>query len=145
MFEIRAAGGAAGVPHGHVLAAFAFDVVADDAGAEEASAGAATGSGDGFHRIVEDVRVAVAGSGGMDVVMVSGRLAALDRFALELVVRVRGGDGVWNLDENLSLAMRAEALLAGVLILDLEDVSVGTFDANSHGQPTFRTTEEKKL
>jgi hypothetical protein len=40
--------------------------------------------------------------------------------------------------------MRTEALLAGVFIFDFEDMSVGTFDANSHDQPTSRTTEDEK-
>src|SRR5262245_27777234 len=52
MFQIRPAGWAAGVPHGHMLAAFAFNVVADNARAQEAAASSATRRGDGFRRIV---------------------------------------------------------------------------------------------
>jgi hypothetical protein len=40
--------------------------------------------------------------------------------------------------------MRTKALLARVLIFDFENMSVGTFDANSHGRPTSRTTEDEK-
>jgi hypothetical protein len=40
--------------------------------------------------------------------------------------------------------MRAEALLASVLVFDLKDVPVRTFNANSHVRPASRTAEEKK-
>ena len=69
-------------------------------------------------------------------------LPALDRLALQNVARLRRGERIGNLDKHLAFAMRAEALLASVLIFDFKDVSVGTFDANSHGRPASRTTED---
>ena len=79
MIQIRPAGRAAGVPHGHVLAAFALDVVADHARAQQAAAGAAAGRGDAFRRIVEHVRIARR----LMRLMMLRCLAALDRFALQ--------------------------------------------------------------
>jgi hypothetical protein len=55
MIQIRATRRAARVPHRHVLAALAFDVVANDARAKQAAARAAAGRGDRFGRIIEDV------------------------------------------------------------------------------------------
>lgn len=134
MLQIRAASGAAGVPHGDVLAAFAFDVVADDAGAEEAAAGAAAGAARVLGRVVEHVGVA-GGGAAVGWFVMGGGLAALDCFALQGVGGAAHGEGIGHLHDDLAFAVRAEAFLAGVLILDLEDMSVGTFDLNSHGRP----------
>ena len=78
----------------------------------------------------------------MRLMMMMRCLTALDRLALQDVARLAGGERIGNLDKHLAFAMRAEAFLACVLIFDFEDVSVGTFDANSHGRPASRTTEE---
>ena len=55
---------------------------------------------------------------------------------------LRCGERIGNEDNHLAFAMRAKALLAGVLVFDFKDVSVGTFDANSHVRPASRTTED---
>jgi hypothetical protein len=41
--------------------------------------------------------------------------------------------------------MRAEALLAGVLVLDFEHVSVRTFNANTHVRLASRTKKSGEL
>jgi hypothetical protein len=55
VIDVLAARRAAGVPHGDVFAALAFDVVADDARAQQAAAGAAAGAGDHVAGVVEHV------------------------------------------------------------------------------------------
>lgn len=137
MIQIRAARRASCVPHRHVLAALAFDVVADDARAEEAAAGAAARACWLFGWIVEHVRIARRG-----VASMTRSLPALDRFTLQCFAGFAHGERIGNLHDHLALAMRAQAFLPGVLVFDFEDVSVGTFNLNSHGRPTSRTADE---
>jgi hypothetical protein len=67
-------------------------------------------------------------------------LAALDGFALKDTARV-GGERVRNVDDHLTFAMWAKALLASVLVFNFKDVPVRTFNANTHVRPASRTTE----
>jgi hypothetical protein len=62
-------------------------------------------------------------------------LPSLDCLPLQNLRRVRDGRRIRNLHQYLTVTVRAEALLAGVLIFNLEDVSVGTFGLNSHSRP----------
>lgn len=133
MLDVLPAGRAAGVPHGDVFAATAFDVVTDDARSQQAAAGAAAGGGDHFAGVVEHVRPAGRGM---------SRLAALNRFALQHIAGV-GGECVRNVDDHLPLAMRAEALLASVFVFDLKDVPIRAFDANSHVRPASEPLRRK--
>ena len=71
-------------------------------------------------------------------------LPALDRFALQCFARLAHGERIGNLDDDLAFAVWAQAFLPGVLIFDFEDVPVGTFDLNSHGRRTSRTTDERE-
>jgi hypothetical protein len=75
--------------------------------------------------------------------MVLRRLATLNRLLLKNVARLGFAERVGNLHQHLAFAMWAEAFLAGVFIFDSEDVSVGTFDLNSHGRPTSGTAEDQ--
>ena len=69
-------------------------------------------------------------------------LATFDRFALQNFCGVGDGRRIRHLYQHLPFAMWAETLLAGVLIFDFEDMSVGTFDLNSHGRPASPTAED---
>jgi hypothetical protein len=70
------------------------------------------------------------------------RLPTFNRLALQNLCRLCRGERIGNLDEHLAFAMRAEALLASVLIFDFEYVSVGTFDLNSHRRPASPIAED---
>jgi hypothetical protein len=71
-------------------------------------------------------------------------LAALHGFTLKSFAGLADGEGVGNLHDHLAIAVRAKALLTGVFVFDFKDVSVGTFNLNSHGRPTSRTTDERE-
>ena len=98
------------------------------------------GRGDLVRRIVEHVRAARTIEI-VRLVMLSG-LPPLDGLALQDIARLGSRQRIGNLDKHLAFAMRAEALLASVLIFDFEDVSVGTFDLNSHRRPASPTAED---
>ena len=57
-----------------------------------------------------------------------------DRVFLQLVGLVEQRERIGHDDDHLALAMRAEALLAGVLVFDFEGVPVGAMDLNSHAR-----------
>ena len=143
MIQIRPTRRAARVPHRHMLAALALDVVPDHARAQEAAAGAAAGSRGLIGWVVEHVRTTVGCSARAAVWrMMLSSLATLDRLALQHVGGVTSRECVGHLHQDLAFAMWAEALLAGVLIFNFEDMSVGTFDLNSHGRPASPTAED---
>ena len=121
-----------------MLPAATLDVVPDHAGAQEAAAGSTAGCGWSFGWIIEHVRPA----GGLLRIGVMMSVPPGDGFALQDFAGGGGREGVWHLHDDLPFAMRAEALLTGVLVFDFEDVSVRTLDLNTHVRPASRTAED---
>ena len=70
-------------------------------------------------------------------------LPALDCFALQDVAGRARRNRVGHEDDHLPFAVRAKTLLASVLVFNLKDVSVRTFNTNTHGRPASRTTLEE--
>lgn len=117
---------AAGEPHRYRGTASALDVVPNNRGAKQAAARA----GVVLEYIVEHAGRRAWRGGGRDRAVVCVAL-----FAKSLMIGVAHllrGESVRNLDYDLSGAMRAEALFACILVLDLEVVPVRTLDADAH-------------